>query len=89
MVFEASLFLSPSPQWLDADDDLLPASTVEDLVASTGGDGDGDGDDGAVPLDGKGLDNHMVHPAFSDVEDDLPSLSFLLHPSCFYLSVGN
>ena len=87
MVFEASLFLSPSPQWLDADDDLLPASTVEDLVASTGG--DGDGDDGAVPLDGKGLDNHMVHPAFSDVEDDLPSLSFLLHPSCFYLSVGN
>ena len=60
---------------------VLPSSAGEDLIASIGG--DGVGDDNAVPLDGKGHDDHVVHPASADVEDDLASLSCLLHPSSF------
>ena len=59
---------------------VLPASSVEDLVARTGGDGDGGG---AVPLDGKSHDDHMVHPASAGVEDNLASCSCLPHPKSF------
>ena len=61
VVCGASSFLSPPPQQLDDDDNALPDSAVEDLVVSTGG--DGDGDDSVVPLNCKGHNDHMVHPA--------------------------
>ena len=57
VVCGASSFLSPPPQQLDDDDNALPDSAVEDLVGSTGG------DDGVVPLNCKGHNDHMVHPA--------------------------
>ena len=60
---------------------VLPSSAVEDLIASIGG--DGDGDDNAVPLDGKGHDDHMVHPGSAGVEDNLASCSCLPHPNSF------
>jgi hypothetical protein len=76
---------------------VLPFSAFEDLVVSTGGDGngdgdgdedgDGDGDGGALPLDGKGQDDHVVHPAPADVEDNLASRSCLLQPSSFTAAV--
>ena len=48
---------------------VLPASSVEDLVARTGGDGDGGG---AVLLDGKSHNDHMVPPASAGVEEGKP-----------------
>jgi hypothetical protein len=74
---------------------VLPFSAFEDLVVSTGGDGagdgdgngDGNGDGGALPLDGKGQDDHVVHPAPADVEDNLASRSCLLQPSSFTAAV--
>ena len=74
---------------------VLPFSAFEDLVVSTGGDGngdgdgdeDGDGDGDALPLDGKGQDDHVVHPAPPDVGDNLASRSCLLHPSSFTAAV--
>ena len=44
--------------------------------------GDGDGNDGAVPMDCKGHDDHVAYPASTDVKDILVSYSCLLHPSC-------
>ena len=60
---------------------VLPASSVEDLVASTSDNGDGGG--GAVPLDGKGHNDHMVRPGSAGVEDNLASCSCLPHPKSF------